>query len=128
MKLIKQGAILSILLLAGCASTEVKQTASKTPSMSDADIKTLMVGKTIVGNKDGTGWTTVVNADGTVQGTYGANDTDKGKYTIKDGLYCSKWRNWASGNKRCWAISKRANGYYGKSVSGGGDSFKFTMK
>ena len=86
-----------------------------------------MVGKTIVGNKNGTGWTTLVNADGTVVGNYGT-DEDTGIYAIKNGLYCSKWKSWADGNKRCWSMSKRSNGYYGKSVSGGGDSFKFTVK
>ncbi len=85
------------------------------------------MGKTIVGNKNGTVWTTLVNADGTVVGKYGT-DGDTGNYTIENGLYCSKWKSWGSGNKRCWSINKRAKGYYGKTVSGGGDSFKFTVK
>ena len=128
MKNLKQGLFLSITLLAGCASTEVKQAAPKIPSMNDAQLKTLLVGKTMIGRSKGNDWTTKVNADGTVVGTYGPDSPDTGKYKIENGKYCSQWKTWANGNKRCWSISKRAEGYYGKPVSGGGDPFKFTVK
>lgn len=124
MKYVIHLTLLSLLILAGCASTEVKNTPKlKALSMTDAQLKSLLVGKTMVGGD----WNVKLNSDGTAIGK-SANSNDTGTYTIENGNYCSKWKSWGSGNKRCWSISKRSTGYYGKTVSGGGDSFKFTVK
>ncbi len=127
MNKINQGTILSLILLAGCASTEVKKDQNKITSLNDAQLKTLLVGKTMLYRSGIHDVTIAINPDGTTIGSV-ASEADKGTYTIKNGLYCSKWIWWGKGKKRCWSINKRANDYYTKSVSGGGNSFKFTVK
>jgi len=118
--------VLSIILISGCASTEVKQeVSSKSPNLNDAQLKALLVGKTI-GNKD---FIQTMNEDGTVVGkSYSRGNSDEGTYTIKDGKYCSKWKIWRDGSKACWTMKKRSNDYYAKLVSGSSRSFKFTVK
>ena len=135
MNKIHSGLLISVILLTGCASTEIKtqaqpqpQPQAKTSSLNNAELKALLVGKTLVGKIKGKGITSVINADGTVKGTYGATDADTGNYFIENNLYCSKWSRWAKGNKRCWSMSKQTNGYFAKAVSGGGSSFNFTVR
>jgi len=117
------------ILLSACASTEVKKTQPKTPSMNDAQLNTLLVGKTIVSNDNGTVWTTTFNPDGSLDGTYGS-DSDKGTYILKNNMYCSVWKKWrkGSGVERCWSIRNRVNDYYATIKSSTGDSFKFTVR
>jgi len=118
---IKQGLIFSLILLTGCASTEVKkeQSKAKTASLNNAQITTLLVGKTMIGSE---GWTDKFNADGTVDSIY-KGKASKGKYLIKNGMLCTMFKN-----NRCRTITKTANGYLAKLVSGGGRSFNFTVK
>ncbi len=111
--------MLSIVLLVGCASTEVKKSVPQQASFTNAQISSLLVGKSMIGYE---GWSDTFNPDGTVDSIHNGG-TSKGKYMIKDGLLCTMFIN-----NRCRSISKTANGYYAKSVSGGGRSFKFTVK
>ncbi len=128
MKKTKLAFLLPIILLTACSSTEVKQQQNKTSSLNDAQLKALLVDKTMMGRKDGTNWTTIAKSDGTLAGTYGSDNDDVGIYTIKNNRYCSKWSTWRDGDKSCWIMYKRANDYYGKLVSGSSNSFSFNIK
>ncbi len=126
MNMIKLGFILPIVLLSACASTEVKQDQKKVQSLNDAQLKTLLVGKTMTGVHKGNIWTTTVKPDGTTTGYLGTK-FQKGTYTIKNNLYCREWITRVSGIS-CWSMRKRTNDYYGKIVSGPSNSFKFNVK
>ncbi len=131
MKKTQLGLILSIVLLSSCASTEVKKDPIKTtnsPNLTDAQIKMLIVGKTMLGDSiGGNSWTAKINSNGTISGTTGTSD-DNGTFTIKDNKLCNKWNNWRSGAVSCWTMRKRTNDYFAKLVSGSSSSFKFTVK
>lgn len=88
-------------------------------ALTDAEIKSLLTGKTMVGSE---GWTDKINEDGTFDSIY-KGKASKGKYSIANGLYCT-----GTSSNRCRSITKTAGGYYAKSVSGGGDSFSFTVR
>jgi len=125
MKFLSIGILSMTITLVGCGSTEVKKATPKSAPtyLNDSQLKSLLVGKTMVGDD----WTVALNTDGSAIGK-SSNSNDRGTYTLQDGLYCSKWKSWGSGNKRCWSLSKSAKGYYGKAVSGGAESFNFTVK
>ncbi len=125
MKKIKQGLILFIILLSGCASTEVKQEAPKVPSMNDAQLKTLLIGKSMFGKYNGNTWTSTVKPDGTIDNNYDSK-IRKGIYKIKNNMYCRTWNK--NGNTACWTMRKRSNDYFATLVSGSSSSFKFLVK
>ena len=125
MKNSKLSFLLPIILLSACASTEVKQELNKTPSMNDAQLKNLLVGKTMSGYDSGEPWTVKVNNDGTVEGAW-SSKVHKGTYTIKDGQYCRIWNH--RGKKACASMTKRANGYYAKVINNPSKSYNFTVK
>jgi len=125
MNLLKQGLFLSIILLVGCASTEVKKDQPKASNLTDAQIEMLIVGKTMFDVDKR--WTQKMSADGTMIETSGSG-TENGSYTIKDGKYCSKWKYKRDGSTACWTIQKRAKYYSAKLVSGPSRSFKFNVR
>lgn len=124
MKNIKRGLIVSLILLAGCASNEI----NKTPNLTDSQIKMIVVGKTLLGRSlQGGRLTVILNTDGTVSGSgYGEKDT--GIYTIKDGKLCSTLSDLFNARESCWTIRMRSSDYFAKLVSGDAQSFKFTVK
>ena len=122
MNLTKQCALLSVILLAGCASSEVKKEQPKILSMNDAQLKSLLVGKTMYGND----WSSSVNSDGSVDNNWDSV-ARKGTYVIKkNNMYCRTWD--ISGEKACWTMRRRTNDYYGTLVSGSSESFKFLVR
>jgi len=156
MNIIKLNVVLSALLLSACAGTEVKQEEAKkasadtemkqeqakaapaskemkkemvakaAPGMSDAELKTLLVGKTMYGVINGNKWTTALNPGGKAVMHYKGKFDTNAVYTLKNGMYCRTREN--NGNNSCWTVSKAGEGYNLKAVSGTTRSFAFKIK
>lgn len=101
-----------------------------TPALDDAQLKALLVGKTMSGRgiKSNKIWATTIKTNGVQTGTSPKGEIDVGTYTFKNNRYCRTWKTWRDGTQSCWTIHKKAKGYYGKLVSGNSNSFDFAVK
>lgn len=142
MKNMKLSFLFPVILLSACAGTEVKQEESTAApaatvmkqaqakvasGLSNAELKTQLVGKTMFGTINGKGWTTALKSDGTAIMHYDGKFDTNAVYTLRSNMYCRTREN--NGNNSCWTVSKAAKGYSLKAISGRSTrSFGFRVK
>ena len=72
-------------------------------------IKELLTGNTVVGERKGRYYTVFYPTYGKMLGELSSLESDEGVWFVKDNLYCRAWNNWLDGEERCSKVYKRGD-------------------
>ncbi len=104
-------AILSLIVLSGCAGNKIDQPEG--PPLSGADITKLIVGNTVNGAVGAQSFSFYYKGPVSVSGVIGQQgDDDSGTWEIKgENTYCNEWIDFFDGVQRCYRWYKTERGY-----------------
>ena len=112
------------LSLAACATAQQEMAEAGKEPLNEGEVRELMVGVTEQGvGPNGSKYMVYRIESGEIRGkAWGSwgQSKDTGTYTIaEDGLYCSEWKQWNDGRKRCWRVYEEGDDIVYAAVSGG---------
>ena len=92
----------SALLFSGCSGSSPAELGDA--PLSAEEMKTVLVGNSIVGDNWDGPYTVYFPAYGEMRGLRASHYKDSGTWRADDDAICATWENWWGGVERCWGI------------------------